>query len=81
MAQRSWLLQSLREWSWSPGEPFGDQTVLGILMNMKMTANPCLENSAVRRAGIRHLHAEVLRVDLELAALEAAQALAALELS
>lgn len=72
LAQRSWLLQSPKEWSWSWAEPIADQTVLGILMNMKMAANPCLEVSAVRRAGIHHLRAEISRVDLELAALAAA---------
>ena len=80
-AQQSWLVQSLKDWSWSWGEPVADQTVLGILMNMKMAATPCLEVSAVRRAGIGHLQPEISRVDLELAALAAAQALAAIDLN
>lgn len=69
--QRTRLLQLLNDWSWSPGSSFQNQTVLGILMNMKMAANPCFENAAVRGAGIQHLRAEISRVDLELATLTA----------
>jgi hypothetical protein len=79
-AQRAWLVQSLKNWSWSPGDSFKDQSVLGILMNLKMAAHPCLETAAVRHAGIRHLNEELSRVDLELAALTAIRALADLAL-
>lgn len=74
--QRVWLLQSLNDWSWSPGNSFEHQSALCILMNMKMAANPCLENAAVRQAGIRHLRAELSQIDAELAVLAAIRALA-----
>jgi hypothetical protein len=62
-AQQSWLLQSLENWSWTPGEPLKDQPCSWSLDNLRMAANPCLENSAVRRAGVQHLKGELLRVE------------------
>lgn len=67
--QRTRLLQILKDWSWSPGESFRDQTVMGVLMNMKMAASPCHANAGVRRAGIHHLREELIKVDLEWAEL------------
>lgn len=71
--RRTRLVRLLQDWSWSPGDSFEHQTALGVLMNMKMAANPCRENAAVRDAGIRHLNEEISRVDKELAPLAVAR--------
>lgn len=76
--QRARLRQTLNDWSWSPGDSCANQTALGILMNMRMAANPRSANAAVRQAGIRHLLQELSRVDRELAALAQLRAVALL---
>jgi len=75
-AQRCWLHQTLKDWSGPPDKSAQEQSILGILMNMKMAANPSLANAVVRRAGVEHLKAVLSEVDDELKVLAAERSIA-----
>lgn len=78
-ARRARLRQCVKDCSWLPGDPLKDQTVLGLLMNMRMAADPSFENAAQRYAGIKSVREEISRIDLELSALAAERTLAGIQ--